>query len=705
MMNTQSHSDPKCISFTRIVRYVALCLSSLCLSLSLSSALWAADSQPAVVTTTTAATTAAAETKENGDNVSLNFNNADIDAVVRAIGKISGKNFILDPRVKGTLNIVTNRPVPRSMTYSILLSALRLQGYAVIEGGGVVKIVPEADAKLHAVPVGKDRAAALAGDKIVTEVFQIKNESAAQLVQVVRPLVTPNNTVSVYPNNNSLVITDYAENIARIGRIIESIDVPQGDAQVLPIVNASAVDLAAMLNRLFADGAGQPVDASQRVTILADGHSNSLLIRSENRSRLQAVRSMAAQLDQPGAAGTVRVIYLKNADATKVAQTLRSALSGEAPPTTTTTSNTQSGSGANVATSATSTSTGGNSFVFADVPNNALIVTGPDAVYNSVRDVVDKLDRRPAQIYIEALIAEVTADKSNEFGIQWQSGIPTSGKTTVFGGTNFGAQGSGVNILSVAQNPANVSNGLNLAVGGGTITFNGTPILNIDALLHALNSDSRSNILSTPSLVTVDNEEAKIVVGQNVPFVTGTFTTTSTTTSNPFQTIERKDVGLTLKIKPQITEGGTVRLLISQEVSAVLASTASNINGPTTTKRSLDSVVIADDGAIVALGGLIQDNSSTGVDKVPLLGDIPVLGSLFRYETKSRSKTNLLIFLRPVIIRNSDDAKRISEDRYDYMIGKQKTNDSPDNLMKGDTEFPQLPSPPPAPSKVPLPQQ
>jgi len=610
---------------------------------------------------------------ENGENVSLNFNGADIDAVIRAVGKISGRNFIIDPRVKGTINIVTSRPVNRTMVYPILLSALRLQGYTVVESGNVSKVLPEADAKLHAVPSGKNAAPAEGGDRIVSQVFQIKHESATQLVQVIRPLVTPNNTVSVYPGNNSLVVTDYAENINRIRRIIESIDVPQGDAQVIPVLNASAVDMATMLTKLFTDGAN--ADVSQRVSIMADPRSNSLLVRSDNRSRIQAVRSMIAQLDQSGSLSNLRVVYLKNGDATKIAQSLRAIASGDtsqggATGAQRTGTSAQSSSAGNAAATTSFGSSVGGAYIYADTATNSLLINASDSLYNNLRGIIEQLDRRPAQIYVEALIAEVSATRASEFGIQWNSAVPGQSKTTVFGGTNFG--NSTQNILSISQNPGTAGAGLNLAIGGGTVQVAGQTILNIAGLVRALESDTDTNVLSTPSLVTVDNEEAKIVVGSNVPFVTGSFTNSASGASNPFQTIERKDVGLTLKIKPQITEGGTIRMIISQEASSILSTSATT--GPTTTKRSLDSTVIVDDGAFLALGGLVEDTYSGGVDKVPLLGDIPFIGALFRYDTRKRNKTNLVIFLRPVILRSPEDSNSLSGSRYDYVIGQQKAS-------------------------------
>jgi general secretion pathway protein D len=631
---------------------------------------------------------------ETGENVSLNFNGADIESVIRAIGKISGRNFIIDPRVKGTINIITSRPVNRTMVYPILLSALRLQGFAVVENGGISKVVPEADAKLHSVPSGKN-AAVTTGDRIVSEVFQIKHESAAQLMQVVRPLVAPSNTVNVYPGNNSLVVTDYAENVERIRRIIESIDVPHGDSQVIPVQNASAVDMAAMLTRLFADG--QNADPTQRVLIIADPRSNSLLVRSDNRSRIQSVRSMIAQLDQSGSLGNLRVVYLKNGDATKIAQSLRAIVSGESAQGSTTgattqarpaTANAQNSSASTGAPASSGVSVGG-AYIYADTATNSLLINSSETLYNSLRGIIEQLDRRPAQVYVEALIAEVSANKASEFGIQWNSAVPGQSKTTVFGGTNFG--GASQNILSISQNPSAAGAGLNLAIGGGTVQVGGTTILNIAGLVRALETDADSNVLSTPSLITVDNEEAKIVVGSNVPFVTGSFTNSVNGASNPFQTIERRDVGLTLKIKPQITEGGTIRMIISQEASSILST--SPTTGPTTSKRSLDSTVIVDDGAFLALGGLVEDSYTGSIDKVPLLGDIPILGALFRYDNRTRRKTNLVIFLRPVILRSPDDSDAVSASRYDYVIGQQKASSTTGIL-------PTLPKQPSLPSAV-----
>lgn len=628
------------------------------------------------------------------ENVALNFNNAEITSVIKAIGKISGKNFVIDPRVKGTLTVTTNRQIPRTMTYQVLLSALRLQGYAVVEGDGVNKVVPEADAKLHAVPVRKNRSSAAAGDQMVTEIFHIQHESASQIVQVLRPLVSPNNVVTAYPGNNSIVITDYAENVARIRKIVESLDMPQGNALLVPLSNASAVDLAATLTRLYGETGAAGADSGQQLTVLADQRSNSLLIRSDNPAKKQAVRNMAVQMDTEGAGESIRVIYLKNADAAKVAETLRAALSGNAPiavndrstpigNTSTFSNNTATGTAGTGTITATTPSSsrsgssmgagGAASYVFADIANNALVVTAPDGVYNNIRGVIEHLDRRPAQIFVEALIAEVSSEKAAEIGIQWQAGVPSDGNTTVFGGTNFGDKAQGQNILGVAVNPLSAGAGLNFLVGSGPVKIAGQEIFDLNLLARMLESGTQANILSTPSLITVDNEEARIVIGKNLPFTTGQYSTTGgNNTVTPFQTIERRDVGLMLKVKAQITEGGSIRMRIYQEASNVLDSTTA---GPITSTRTLESTVITDDGNIIALGGLIEDSFTGSESKVPYLGDIPVIGNLFRYDNRKRTKTNLLIFLRPKILRTAKDTQDISNDRYDYVIGKQKSID------------------------------
>ena len=646
-------------------------------------------------------------TAADDEAVSLNFVNAEIDAVIKAIGKITGRNFLIDPRVRGNLNIVTNTPVPKSLTFDILLSALRLQGYTAVESAGVIKIVPEADAKLHSVPVGRD-GRALAGAGLSTQVFILKNESAAQLVPVLRPLISPNNTVTAYPANNALVVTDYADNLARIARIIASVDVPQGDLQVIGLKHAAAADLADTVSRLLNDtgrgGAGQ-VDASQHVTVVPEAHSNSLLVRADNPARISAVRQLVAALDRPGAGGNIHVVYLKNAEAEDVAETLAAVLSGAtttaaARTTTSLAAGSQDGTAASTgsgARSAPATASVGNGTIQADIANNALIITAPDAIYRNLRSVIDQLDRRRAQVYVEALIAEVTAERSAEWGLQWAAGAGVgSGRSGIgiIGGTSFTANGNSLNGLitnAAAGTPSLPGNGVNIAIGGGSVSIPGLgSIPNLAVLARFLESDTKANILSAPNLVMLDNEEAKIVVGQNRPFITGQYTSTGggSLPENPFQTIERRDVGLTLRVKPQITEGGVIRMQIYQESSALFEETA---NGPITNTRSMESVIQVDDGGIIALGGLVEDSYASGEEKVPFLGDLPIAGALFRYDTRRRTKTNLVIFLRPVILRDADGYGRITNARYDYVIGQQRKLRGDDELLRGEPEPPELP--------------
>jgi len=327
------------------------------------------------------------------------------------------------------------------------------------------------------------------------------------------------------------------------------------------------------------------------------------------------------------------------------------------------------------------------------VASNAIVIMAPEPVYNNLRAIIDKLDIRRAQVFVEALIVEVSADKAAEFGIQWQalSGFNTN-NTSVIGGTNFTPRGSGSNIIDIATNPGTVGQGLALGVLRGTVTIPGLgTIANLAFLARALETQAGANILSTPTLLTLDNEEARILVGQNIPLVTGSYATTgSTTTVTPFQTFERKDVGILLRVKPQITEGGTIRLTLYQEVSRI-DPTLSTSTSTVLSKRSLESTVIVDDTQVVVLGGLIQDELDTGSNKVPILGDIPIAGALFRYDTRGRTKTNLMIFIKPTVLRTGAAGRELTSERYDYLRGEQERLAPPGRLFWGDPTQPMLP--------------
>ncbi len=638
-----------------------------------------------------------------GEPVTLNFVGAEIDAVARAMATITGRSVVVDPRVKGVMTLTTERPVSPAMAYNQFLAALRLQGAAMVDAGGMDKIVPEADAKLQSGGVTVGDASKLAtGSQIVTQIFKLNFESANNLVAVLRPLISPNNTINVNPGNNSLVITDYADNLRRLAQIIAAMDVSNAtDVEIIGLKHAIASDLAPLVLRLIdapagAAGAapGQAADASFKTTLVAEPRSNSLILRAANPARVALVKSLVDKLDQPtsgvaGDAGNIHVVYLKNAEATKIAATLRAALAGEARSPTAASTAPTAGAPASGA-QANQPSTGGQ--IQADPSTNSLIITAPEPQYRQIRAVIDKLDMRRAQVFVESLIAEVNADKAAEFGIQWQGLLGQNGDLNVgLLGTNFRIGGQ--NIISLASGGGTVapSAGLNVGVAQRT---NGIYVLGF--LARYLQANGDGNILSTPNLLTLDNEEAKIVIGQNVPFVTGTYANSGNNSSgntvNPFQTIERKDVGLTLKVRPQISENGTVRLSISQEVSSVQASTVGAANGPTTNKRSIDTNVLVNNGSIVVLGGLLQDEYAGNEEKVPGLGDIPILGALFRSETRSRKKTNLMVFIRPVVMRDASSADALTMDRYDMMRGKQQSAQPEPSLAVPINEAPVLPS-------------
>lgn len=652
-----------------------------------------------------------------GARVTLNFVNADIEAVTRAIGAMLERQIVVDPRVKGTITLYSETPMTVREAYLNYLAALRGLGFTVVENAGLMKVVPEADAKLQAgtVSIGDT---SRRGDQILTQIFRLNHENPNNLVAILRPLISPNNTINANPGNNSLVITDYADNLARIGKIIAALDQPSAsDIEVVPLQHGVAADLAPLVQRL-ADGSttatpGVPVTASNAVSVIADPRSNSLIVRAANPARAQQVRSIIDKLDRPGQgggpAGNVWVVHLKNADATKMAQVLRAAFAqgsggasaqagGASPLPTGAPGVTGAAGGATPAAAPLQASQGPSTggFIQADPSTNSLIITAAEPLYRQVRSMIEQLDTRRAQVYIESLIVEVKGDNAAEFGIQWQGLSGQRGDTYIGGaGTNF-TNTAGGNILDLTAatvaggrnaDPSLLGAGLNIGV---LRNFGGS--YGVAAIARMLQTQTNTNIMSTPNLITVDNEEAKIVVGDNVPFITGQFTSTGTGTTNPFQTIERKDVGITLRIKPQIGEGGTVRLQIFQESSSVATqATGTAGTGPTTRKRSIESNVIVDDGSILVLGGLIEDRFEDNKSKVPLLGDLPLVGHLFRSETRKKERTNLLVFLRPMVMRTPDDASKLSLDRYDIIRAQQKDAQPSSHLLLPVGESPVLP--------------
>jgi general secretion pathway protein D len=647
------------------------------------------------------------QAQKPGEPITLNFVNADIEAVARTLASLTGRQLVVDPRVKGTLTLSTDKPVAASVAWNQFLAALRLQSFSVVEANGLYKIVPEADAKLQAGPVNSTPMPA-AGGQIQTQIFRLQHENANHLVAVLRPLISPNNTINVTPGTNALVITDYADNLQRLGRIIATLDLPAAtDVEVIPLKHAIAIDLAPLVTRLLETGGSAPgaapaagatgPDTQYKTTLIPETRTNSLILRAANPARLAQVRSLVEKLDQPGsssASGNLHVVYLKNAEATRLANTLRAAMQsqgtmgaiGAGTPTTglstpatpgtaalstapMASSGAFSGSGANVAT------TGGQ--IQADPATNSLIITAPEPLYRQLRAIIDQLDGRRAQVLVESLIAEVDVNKAAQFGIQWQNVMGQKGGTVGIMGTNFGSDGNNLLNLSLkgASGTVMPGSGLNVATAS---QVNGVYVLN--SLANFLQTNGDSNILSTPTLLTLDNEEAKIVVGQNVPFVTGQYTNNNTVNGavNPFQTIERRDVGLTLRVKPQISETGNVKLTIYQEVSSVVASSVGATSGLITNKRSIESNVLVQDGSIVVLGGLLADEYANNAASVPWLSSIPYLGALFRNESRERKKTNLMVFLRPVVLRDVESTDALSGTRYQQMLGAQQASQSPD---------------------------
>ncbi|MBJ2243174.1 type II secretion system secretin GspD [Pseudomonas sp. MF6768] len=654
--------------------------------------------------------------------VQLNFVDAEIQAVVRALSRATGQQFLVDPRVKGNLTLVSEGQVPAHQAYDMLLAALRMQGFSVVDVGGVARVVPEGDAKLLGGPIYN--AASPSGNGMQTRTFRLQYENAVNLIPVLRPIVSPNNPINAYPGNNSIVITDYAENLARVGQIIAGIDTPSAiDTDVVPVQNGIAVDIAAMVAELLET---QGNDQTQKIAVIGDPRSNSIIIRAGSPERTELARNLIYKLDNAQSnPSNMHVVYLRNAQAGKLAQSLRGMLTGESESGvsdearsklsamggagSTSQGSTQNSSGTPTASAAPSSgyakdSTGastagseqntafsaGGVTIQADATTNTLLISAPDPLYRNLREVIDMLDQRRAQVVIESLIVEVNEDDASEFGVQWQAG--NLGGKGGFGGVNLG--GSGINGTPTSKTSIDVlPKGLNIGLVDGTVDIPGIGrVLDLKVLARALKSKGGTNVLSTPNLLTLDNEAASIFVGQTIPFITGSYVTGGGGTSNnPFQTVQREEVGLKLNVRPQISEGGTVKLDIYQEVSSV-DTRASGDARTVTNKRAIDTSILLDDGQIMVLGGLLQDGYTQSNDAVPWLSDIPGLGALFRNESRSVNKTNLMVFLRPYIIRDSGAGRSITRNRYDFMRRAQGGLQPQHSWALPDVQAPQLPA-------------
>ena len=660
------------------------------------------------------------------DKVILNFVDADIQSVISALSRFLGRNFLMDPRVKGQITLVSDGEIPSATAYDMLGAALRMRGFTIVDVGKVSRVVPVADAKLQG---GSVNATAPKGG-IGTRTFRLAYENADALVPVLKPMIAPESSIVAYAANNTLIITDYIDNLERIARIIESIDTPSSlDTDIVKIHNGVATDIAGLASELL-QGSGK--ETRNDIVVLADSRSNSVIIRSSSPARTSLARDLLVKLDKTQEdPGNLHVVYLRNAQAAYLSGVLKGLFTGDSGSTaqgsgnsvrdalgaggmlsgtgttgsktsnsSSTTKTNSSTSGSNTQSTAnnagasqqgasgnTGTSTGFSAngvTVQADSTTNTLIIAAPEPMYRSIRRVIDLLDQRRAQVLVESLIVEVTQEDAAQLGVQW---MRNNGR--FIGGTNLG--GSGLN-TSATNTIDLLSNGLNLGIVNGTVNIPGVgEILNLNLLVQALQTKSGVNILSTPNILTLDNEVASIIVGKTVPFVSGQYITSGSSSSdNPFQTVVREDVGLQLKIRPQISEGGTVKLDIYQEVSSIDEENTTS-TGTVTNKRALETSVLLDDGQIMVLGGLLEDSVTNSTDSVPGLGSIPLLGYLFRSDKRQRTKTNLMVFLRPYVIRDANAGRGLTQDRYNFMRTQQSLGQPGKHLLLPDMAAPLLP--------------
>lgn len=653
------------------------------------------------------------------NGINLSFNNADVEAVISTVARATNRSIVVDPKVRGKISLNSSRPLTPDQALDSLSTALRMNGFALVNTAGGYRVVTEADAKLQSSQTYTSRTD-VTGDQIITRIFHLNFASVANVVNILRPLISPSNTINALPGNNSIIVTDYASNLERIEKIIQSVDNPSATkVETIALKNAQATKVASLVNRALETSVPQGGDPISKPTVLADPRTNSLIVRSGNTERLAQIRRLVATLDTSKNVGTVYVVPLKNAEASQLAITLRALVAADSSSTDSTSTNVQGnanlsaqapmnpiqggtspinlgggvggglnplGAGMSAAastalTSSSSPSTGG--IIQADPNTNSLIITATEPVFKDLMKVIAQLDRRRAQVYIESMIVELTDANAAELGVQWQA---LNSSNTAFAGTNFtGPTSSGNTNIIGASAAVNALLGtaaagtvaavtpvptLGLGLNVGSITNFGSNLA-FSSLLRAVSTISGANVLSTPNLMTLDNEEARIIVGKNVPIVTGSYAQTgSTSTVTPFQTFTRQDVGLTLRVRPQVSENGTVKLQIFQEVSSI--QSISNTTGIILNKRNVESNVIVEDGQIIVLGGLIDDKYTDESSKIPLLGDLPFIGGLFRYDSKSRARTNLMVFIRPSVLRNNEQINTFSNNKLDDLEEKRK---------------------------------
>ena len=579
------------------------------------------------------------------DGVTLNLRNTEIQTLITAMADLTGRNFVVDPRVQGSVTVVSSAPTDPDGLYEVFLSILKVHGFAAVEAGAVTKIIPDATARQEGAP----REYSGFSERQSNAVIMLAHVDANEMVGVLRPLMPQEAHLAAMLTANALVFADTSANIDRLLRIVRKLDLPaNSEFEVVRLEHAQAEDIVRTIASFLTSTSVRP---GQNISppVIADTRTNRLILAGAKEDRL-FYRGLIAELDQPAAVAdnSIDVVFLEFASAetlVEILQTVGERISRESGGA----QNTQRPAG------------GGNSnfLVQADPANNAIILHAPPPVLKALREVIRKLDVRRAQVLVEGIVAEVSSNKSDELGIQWQTSIQSDG---YFAGTRLpGVTSGGIPDPFVENSGPSLLNGLTVGYFSQQ---------NLRALIRTLSGDQYTNVLSTPTLVTLDNAEAEIVVGQNVPFITGQFTNNSTTPDNPFQTIERQDVGIVLKVKPQINAGDSVTLEIEQEVSSVdRDSVGSDL---ITNKRSITTTVLVKDQEVVVLGGLISDDVTENTQKIPLLGDIPVLGQLFRNDQSDHVKTNLMVFLRPAIIRDDETNRKLVRSRYEDIRTKQK---------------------------------
>jgi general secretion pathway protein D len=623
-----------------------------------------------------------ASAQQSSGRITPNFKDADITQITEAVAAATGKAFIIDPRVRAQVTMIASTPMSPAAFYQTYLAILQVHGFIAVPAGDVIKILPDANARQIPGLDLPDHVSSTS-DEIVTQVIDVKNVSAAQLVPVLRPLIPQYGQLAAYPASNILIISDRANNVNRIIRIIRRIDqVGDQDVEVIPLQNASSSEIVRVINSLYQGQ--QAAEGGQPIKVVADDRSNSVLVGGDQSQRLR-IRALIAHLDTPlEAGGDTQVRYLRYADAEKIAPKLKEQITGVAQASAT------GGAGAAGAGASPLAQAEKSAMVWADTQNNALVITAPPKIMRAVMSILDKLDIRRPQVLVEALIVEVNTDKTAAFGVNWAEFSKGNGTVPA---ASFVSPVNGSSIVDLANSVAGLAAGTATSASlptGATIAVGRLAAggLNFAAMISAIRGDSDSNVISTPSTMTLDNQEAEIKVADEVPFITGSFTNTGSGnvgSVNPFQTVQREEVGTILKVTPQIAaEGHEVVMKISIESSSVLPVSSSSVD-ITTSKRTITTNVLIDDGGIVVLGGLISNNHNSTQTKVPILGSIPLLGNLFKTRSAEGKKTNLMIFIRPKILRDANQAALQTDSKYNYMLNEEM------KYNKGELDVPILP--------------